>query len=178
MREADIHHCGEPNGLGTGHEVAKGGTFRHIRKLSFAKSTLEPSSSDGAVLDASGMREVHDLRIAGTVRLSELLNHLYVLVPVLDNSKHWWIDKEEIEKLLAKGEGWHVDHPEKELITRRALKHRRGCWQTNANRYPIAHESRHSGRAELTPLGESGVAVELEDVPAEEVAFLIEMVVH
>ncbi len=77
------------------------------------------------VLDASGMREVHDLRIAGTVRLSELLNHLYVLVPVLDNSKHWWIDKEEIEKLLAKGEGWLVDHPEKELITRRALKHRR-----------------------------------------------------
>ncbi|MEM9499152.1 MAG: 3' terminal RNA ribose 2'-O-methyltransferase Hen1 [Pseudomonadota bacterium] len=91
------------------------------------KAVFEPLGYEVSptVLDASGMREVHDLRIAGTVRLSELLNHLYVLVPVLDNSKHWWIDKEEIEKLLAKGEGWLSDHPAKELITRRALKHRR-----------------------------------------------------
>ncbi|MEM8761483.1 MAG: hypothetical protein AAGE83_14370, partial [Pseudomonadota bacterium] len=32
-------------------------------------------------------------------------------VEVLDNAKHWWIDREEIEKLLAKGEGWLADHP-------------------------------------------------------------------
>ena len=68
---------------------------------------------------------VVDLRIKGTVRLSTLLNHLYVLIPVLDNAKHYWIDKEEIDKLLAKGEGWLAEHPARELITRRALKHRR-----------------------------------------------------
>ncbi|MEM6355146.1 MAG: 3' terminal RNA ribose 2'-O-methyltransferase Hen1 [Pseudomonadota bacterium] len=80
---------------------------------------------DVGTIDASGPREIVDLRLAGTVRLSALLNHLYVLVPVLDNAKHWWIDREEIEKLLAKGEGWLADHPARELITRRALKHRR-----------------------------------------------------
>lgn len=70
-------------------------------------------------------RGIFDLKIAGSVRLRDLLNHLYVLVPVLDNAKHYWIDKEEIEKLLAKGEGWLADHPAREMITRRALKHQR-----------------------------------------------------
>ena len=91
------------------------------------KAVFEPLGYDvnTTVLDDSGVREIHDLRIAGKLRLADLLNHLYVLVPVLDNAKHWWIDRDEIEKLLAKGEGWLADHPAKELITRRALKHRR-----------------------------------------------------
>ncbi len=74
-------------------------------------------------LDADA--QVYDLTIRGRVRLSALLNHLYVLIPVLDNAKHYWIDKEEIDKLIAKGEGWLAEHPARELITRRALKHRR-----------------------------------------------------
>lgn len=82
-------------------------------------------SVEATVLAGDEGRGIFDLKIAGTVRLRDLLNHLYVLVPVLDNAKHYWIDKEEIEKLLAKGEGWLADHPAKELITRRALKHRR-----------------------------------------------------
>lgn len=77
-------------------------------------------------LDETGHRGIFDLRIAGGVRLRDLLNHLYVLVPVLDNAKHWWIDRDEIDKLLAKGEGWLAEHPAKDLIARRALKHRRG----------------------------------------------------
>jgi 3' terminal RNA ribose 2'-O-methyltransferase Hen1 len=48
--------------------------------------------------------------------------HLYVLIPVFDNAKHYWIGEDEIEKLLAKGEGWLAGHPEKEEITRRYLK--------------------------------------------------------
>lgn len=76
------------------------------------------------VVDASGSRDIVDLRLKGEVRLAALLNHLYVLVPVLDNAKHWWIDGEEIEKLLAKGEGWLPDHPARDLIARRSLKHR------------------------------------------------------
>lgn len=76
-------------------------------------------------LDESGPRGIYDLRLSATVRLSDLTNHLYVLVPVLDNTTHWWVDKAAIDKLLAKGEGWLADHPEKDLITRRALKHRR-----------------------------------------------------
>ena len=57
-----------------------------------------------------------------TTTLAELLTHLYVLIPVFDNAKHYWIGDDELEKLLAKGEGWLAGHPEKEEITRRYLK--------------------------------------------------------
>jgi 3' terminal RNA ribose 2'-O-methyltransferase Hen1 len=56
------------------------------------------------------------------LRLRDLLAHLYVLIPVLDNDKHYWIGEHEVEKLLAKGEGWLQAHPEWEQITRRYLK--------------------------------------------------------
>jgi 3' terminal RNA ribose 2'-O-methyltransferase Hen1 len=63
-----------------------------------------------------------DLRLTAEVRLADLLTHLYVLLPVLDDEKHYWVDDSEIEKLLARGEGWLPGHPERELITRRYLK--------------------------------------------------------
>src|SRR3954470_8522736 len=58
-----------------------------------------------------------------TTTLAELLIHLYVLIPVFDNRKHYWVGEDEMEKLLAKGEGWLAGHPEKEQITRRYLKY-------------------------------------------------------
>ena len=58
-----------------------------------------------------------------TAPLSELLTHLYVLIPVFDGQKHYYIGADEMEKLLAKGEGWLAGHPEKEEIARRFLKH-------------------------------------------------------
>ena len=57
--------------------------------------------------------------------LSEVLTHLYVLLPVLDNDKHYWVDKDEVEKLLDRGEGWLPDHPAKEMIANRYLRHQR-----------------------------------------------------
>jgi 3' terminal RNA ribose 2'-O-methyltransferase Hen1 len=57
-----------------------------------------------------------------TTTLTELLTHLYVLMPVFDNRKHYWVGDDEMEKLLAKGEGWLASHPEREEITRRYLK--------------------------------------------------------
>lgn len=64
------------------------------------------------------------LRLKGNVRLADMLNHLYVLIPVLDNSKHYFVDKDEVEKLLNKGGGWLENHPEKDFIVQRSLKRR------------------------------------------------------
>jgi 3' terminal RNA ribose 2'-O-methyltransferase Hen1 len=68
------------------------------------------------------------------VRLSELLAHLYVLIPVLDDDKHYWVGDDEIEKLLRHGEGWLREHPERELITARYLKHRKHLWREALDR--------------------------------------------
>jgi 3' terminal RNA ribose 2'-O-methyltransferase Hen1 len=62
------------------------------------------------------------LRLSGEVRLADLLTHLYVLLPVLDDDKHYWVDDAEIEKLLRRGEGWLAAHPERDVIVRRYLK--------------------------------------------------------
>ncbi|MGH7212522.1 MAG: 3' terminal RNA ribose 2'-O-methyltransferase Hen1, partial [Acetobacteraceae bacterium] len=62
------------------------------------------------------------LTIAATTRLQALLSHLYVLIPVLDNDKHYWVSEDEIEKLLRHGEGWLAGHSDREFIARRYLR--------------------------------------------------------
>ena len=62
------------------------------------------------------------LTLAATTRLQTLLSHLYVLVPVLDDDKHYWVSEDEIGKLLRHGEGWLAAHPAREFITRRYLR--------------------------------------------------------
>jgi len=66
-----------------------------------------------------------DVRLAGMLRSQELLQHLFVLLPVLDDDKHYWVGEEEIEKLLRHGGDWLAAHPDKELIARRYLRHDR-----------------------------------------------------
>jgi 3' terminal RNA ribose 2'-O-methyltransferase Hen1 len=65
------------------------------------------------------------LRLTGELRLADALNHLYVLLPVLDDAKHYWVSTEEVDKLIRAGGGWLAGHPEKDLITRRYLSHQK-----------------------------------------------------
>ena len=67
----------------------------------------------------------YDVELSGQVRLQDLLTHIYVLVPVLDNEKHYWVGDDEVEKLLRHGGSWLASHPEWEEIAKRYLKYRR-----------------------------------------------------
>ncbi len=66
------------------------------------------------------------LTLTGSMRLAEALNHLYVLLPVLDDAKHYWVGDDEVDKLVRAGSGWLATHPERELVTHRYLAHQRG----------------------------------------------------
>ncbi|NDL60001.1 3' terminal RNA ribose 2'-O-methyltransferase Hen1 [Phytoactinopolyspora mesophila] len=66
-----------------------------------------------------------DLRLRGTVVLAQALSHLYVLLPVLDDAKHYWVSSDEVDKLIRSGSGWLAGHPRRELITRRFLVNQR-----------------------------------------------------
>lgn len=57
--------------------------------------------------------------------MQTLLQHLYVLIPVFDRKKHYWIGADEVDKLLRHGEGWLENHPEKQFITDRYMGGRR-----------------------------------------------------
>ena len=72
-----------------------------------------------------GHSPYYGVRLSSKVRLRELLAHLYVLLPVLDDDKHYWVGDDEVAKLLRFGEGWLDNHPLRELISRRYLKHQR-----------------------------------------------------
>jgi 3' terminal RNA ribose 2'-O-methyltransferase Hen1 len=66
-----------------------------------------------------------DLRLSGTLRLADALTQLYVLLPVLDDAKHYWVAADEVDKLLRAGKNWLATHPDRELITTRYLAHKR-----------------------------------------------------
>ena len=66
------------------------------------------------------------LCLSGVVRLADALNQLHVLLPALDESKHYWQGPDEVDKLLRSGDGWLAGHPDKDLIAHRYLGRRRG----------------------------------------------------
>ncbi|MDR0669493.1 MAG: 3' terminal RNA ribose 2'-O-methyltransferase Hen1 [Treponema sp.] len=75
-----------------------------------------------------------NLSIRGKMRLGDLLNHMYVLIPVFDRQKHYWVGEDEIDKLLNHGKGWLEDHPAKALIVRRYFKNLRSLAHTALDR--------------------------------------------
>ena len=72
-----------------------------------------------------GESPYYDVELSGHVRLQDLLTHIYVLEPVLDNVKHYWVGDDEVEKLLRHGGAWLASHAEGEEIAKRYLKYRR-----------------------------------------------------
>ncbi|MEM9691995.1 MAG: 3' terminal RNA ribose 2'-O-methyltransferase Hen1 [Myxococcota bacterium] len=89
-----------------------------------SRAELDPMSPDwgGSPYWRVGLRR--------TCPLKELLTHLYVLIPVLDDNKHYWVGDDEVEKLLAKGKGWLESHPAREEITTRYLRRNRRLTRT------------------------------------------------
>lgn len=116
-------------------------------------------ASEGRPLDPRfpdwGESPYRTVTLSGTTRLRDLLAHLYVLIPVLDNEKHYYVGDDEVEKLLRRGEGWLGAHPERDLIARRYLKHQRSLTDEALARLvaaevpdPDAAEERHAGEEE------------------------------
>ncbi|TDD81626.1 3' terminal RNA ribose 2'-O-methyltransferase Hen1 [Actinomadura darangshiensis] len=81
------------------------------------------------------------LTLTGTVRLADALNQLYVLLPVLDDAKHYWMASDEVDKLIRAGEGWLGAHPDRGAITRRYLANRRALVRTALGRLADAEDA-------------------------------------
>jgi 3' terminal RNA ribose 2'-O-methyltransferase Hen1 len=75
-----------------------------------------------------------DVTLSGTMRLADALSQLYVLLPVLDDSKHYWVGEAEIDKLVRHGEGWLQEHPARDLIMARYLAHQQRYVASAASR--------------------------------------------
>ncbi|MFF5016175.1 3' terminal RNA ribose 2'-O-methyltransferase Hen1 [Streptomyces sp. NPDC001165] len=86
--------------------------------------TAEPVALDTEFPEWGDSRYVRLVLESEKLTLAEALRHLYVLLPVLDDAKHYWVSSEEVDKLLRAGEGWLPTHPEQKLITSRYLSRR------------------------------------------------------
>ncbi|MFD5480773.1 3' terminal RNA ribose 2'-O-methyltransferase Hen1 [Streptomyces hawaiiensis] len=86
--------------------------------------TAEPVALDSEFPEWGDSRYVSLVLESDTLTLAEALRHLYVLLPVLDDAKHYWVAPDEVDKLLRAGEGWLPGHPEQRLITSRYLARR------------------------------------------------------
>jgi 3' terminal RNA ribose 2'-O-methyltransferase Hen1 len=91
--------------------------------------TVEP------ILSPSGaVSRYAALTLRGAMRLADALSHLYVLIPVLDADKHYWVGDDEVDKLVEKGGAWLAGHPDRELIAQRYLKNRRNLYRAALDR--------------------------------------------
>jgi 3' terminal RNA ribose 2'-O-methyltransferase Hen1 len=128
----------------------------------FLRKLFEPLgysvSAAQHALDAAfpdwGASRYFTVTLSATTRLQDLLAHLYVLVPVLDDDKHYWVGQDEIDKLLRHGgggEGWLSTHPERDQIISRYLKRQKFLAREALSRLleddqpdPDASESAHA----------------------------------
>jgi 3' terminal RNA ribose 2'-O-methyltransferase Hen1 len=90
------------------------------------------------------------VQLVGNQRVQDLLSHLNVLIPVLDDEKHYWVGDDEVDKLLRRGGEWLPTHPAKEQIARRYLKHRKSLAQEAIERLTV--ESDEDGADAATAL--------------------------
>jgi 3' terminal RNA ribose 2'-O-methyltransferase Hen1 len=81
-----------------------------------------------------GPSRYYSVALKGNQRLQDLLGHINVLIPVLDDEKHYWVGDDEVDKLLRRGGDWLPAHPAKEQIARRYLKHRKSLAQQAIDR--------------------------------------------
>ncbi len=97
----------------------------------FLEGLFEPLGYDVTVarhaLDAEfaewGDSRYYTVELSQTTRLRDLLAHLYVLVPVLDDTKHYWVSDDEIDKLRRHAGDWLSTHPLRDDIVRRYMRH-------------------------------------------------------
>ncbi|MEV4442482.1 3' terminal RNA ribose 2'-O-methyltransferase Hen1 [Streptomyces sp. NPDC049577] len=107
------------------------------------------------------------LTLEGELRLVEALRQLYVLLPVLDDAKHYWVAPDEVDKLLRHGEGWLEGHPEQQLITSRYLARRRSLTRDALDRLALARlaEADDTDADELDNAVDEAVDTEERPVP-------------
>ena len=112
-----------------------------------------------------------DLRLSGTLSVADAVTQLYVLMPVLDDRKHYWVSTDEVDKLMRAGAGWLPGHPERVLITRRYLGHHRTLVASAVGRLAEI-DGTEPETLDNTGLDDSGVRDDSVDRPANPLAQL------
>ncbi|MGW6770960.1 3' terminal RNA ribose 2'-O-methyltransferase Hen1 [Streptomyces sp. NPDC055037] len=129
--------------------------------LGWASVRAEPVPLDERFPQWGDSRYVQ-LVLEGELRLADALRQLYILLPVLDDAKHYWVAPDEVDKLLRAGEGWLAEHPEQQLITSRYLARRWGLTRQAMARLELVR------LAEADDIDVEAIDNAVEEIPVED----------
>ena len=110
------------------------------------------------------------LTLSATVTVKDLLSHLYVLLPVLDNAKHYWVGQDELEKLLRHGSDWLANHPDKGRIARRYLRHQWSLAREALARLEIVEDDAPETAPDETAAEDAPTGPDMASITTEEAA--------
>ncbi len=133
-----------------------------------------------------GNSPYYTVTLTRNCKLSDLLTHLYVLIPVLDNEKHYWVGDDEVEKLLRHGEGWLANHPLREVIAKRYLRYQGHLTRDALSRLAdedqpdpdataISHDQEEKAAEDPIRLNELRMAAVLSELIASNAATVIDL---
>lgn len=112
--------------------------------LGWSSVRTEPVALDERFPEWGDSRYVR-LVLEGELKLDDALRQLYVLLPVLDDAKHYWVAPDEVDKLLRAGDGWLASHPEHALIAARYLARHKRLTQDAMERLELARLAEADG---------------------------------
>ncbi|WP_042477285.1 methyltransferase domain-containing protein [Bacillus ndiopicus] len=97
----------------------------------------------------SSAQRARFIKISALTTLQQALRQIFVLIPVMDDYKHYFIDEAERERLERYGEGWLEQHPQKNFIYKKALRFRHLIsTETNIATKPLLNTQRYEAIVE------------------------------
>ncbi|MEH7254262.1 3' terminal RNA ribose 2'-O-methyltransferase Hen1 [Neobacillus niacini] len=107
--------------------------------------------------------------ISGRQSVQNALMHVSILIPVIDNYKHYFLDEREVEKLERYGEGWLETHPLKQMIVKRALRFNALIAQSKYHeKKPYIHNQEENPKSRLNDLRYEAILNIIRTLPQRE----------
>lgn len=103
------------------------------------KNLWRPLGYEVSITSISEAKRARFLTLTNTVTLKNALQQLFVLIPVMDDYKHYYIDETERERLEKYGVGWLENHPLREFIYKKALRFKSLYMTNTTDKKPSKH---------------------------------------
>lgn len=89
----------------------------------FVRGLFEPLGYELEITPVGGKF----INLKGTIsgKIKDFLTHLYILIPVIDGDKHYYVDRNEVDKLMNRAKDWLPTHPLKDAIVQKFLRYDR-----------------------------------------------------
>lgn len=123
----------------------------------------------GYEVEIERMGNIINLTLQKTTDIGSIFKHIYTLIPVLDNYKHYYILGDDVEKLIRYGDGWLENHPKREWITKRFVGYKENLFQEALTRFDSLDDRDVTANTSLAKLRYSAFADVIKDYRFTEV---------